>query len=297
MALLNLIALPSTMHRRRVLQFIFGLAALRPASRIDAASPPVRIGLTPVFLDDQLDFLRQFRAWFEHRLGGPVSFVQRGSYSEINDLLRSGKLDFAWICGYPYVHYRRDMRLLAVPVYRGKPYYQSYVIVPAEDQRTTSFADLKGKVYAYSDPDSNSGYLYPQYSLLRAGENPATFFSRTFFTWAHRKVVEAVGVGLAQGGSVDGYVFDTLALVHPQLTGATRVAHRSPLFGHTPFVARRDIPESDFRTMQNLLVTMRSDAEGAGLLRALNLDGFTPGDDSLFEGIAEMARFVAGIRR
>lgn len=285
------------MHRRRLLQLISCAAVLPWVGRARAESPAIRVGLTPVFLDDQLDFLKQLRAYFERRLGWPVSFVQRGSYREINDLLRGGKLDFAWICGYPYVRFQRDMRLLAVPVYHGKPLYQSYLIVPKEDRRTQSFADLRGKVYAYSDPDSNSGYLYPQYSLLRAGENPATFFSRTFFTWAHRKVVEAVGVGLAQGGSVDGYVWDTLALVHPELTETTRIAHRSPLFGHTPFVARRDIAERDFRTMQDILVSMRNDQEGAALLKTLNLDGFVAGDERLFDGIAAMARTLAESRR
>jgi phosphonate transport system substrate-binding protein len=37
-------------------------------------------------------------------------------------------------------------------------------------------------VFAYSDPDSNSGFLYPQYRLIMQGENPVSFFSRTFFT-------------------------------------------------------------------------------------------------------------------
>ena len=295
---LHILRIPlSVMDRRHFLQMISAAAALPFAGSAYAESTTLRIGLTPVFLDDQLDFLKQLRTYFERRLGRPVSFVQRGSYREINELVRGSKLDFAWICGYPYVRYRREMRLLAVPVYHGKPLYQSYLIVPKNDQRTQSFADLRGKVYAYSDPDSNSGFLYPQYSLLRAGENPATFFSRTFFTWAHRKVVEAVGVGLAQGGSVDGYVYDTLALVHPELTETTRVAHRSPLFGHTPFVARHNIPERDFRSMQDLLISMGNDHEGARLLHSLNLDGFTPGDEHLFDGIAAMARTLAENRR
>jgi len=285
------------MDRRNFLQMLSGVAAMPLVGSTHAESAALRIGLTPVFLDDQLDFLKQLNAYFARQSGRPVSFTQRGSYREINELVRGGKLDFAWICGYPYVRYRREMRLVAVPVYHGKPLYQSYLIVPKNDRSTRTFTDLRGKTYAYSDPDSNSGFLYPQYSLLRAGENPTTFFSRTFFTWAHRKVVEAVGVGLAQGGSVDGYVYDTLALAHPELTETTRVAHRSPLFGHTPFVARHDIPERDFRSMQEILISMRGSQEGAHLLRALNLDGFTPGSSSLYDGIAAMARTLAESRR
>ncbi len=287
------------MHRRRLLQLVL-TAACAVATGAHATTPgrprDIRIGLTPVFLDDQLDFLKQLRAYFERRLGWPVSFVQRGSYREIIELVRVGKIDFAWLCGYPYTRYQQDMKLLAVPLYQGKPLYRSYLIVPASDTRTSTFTDLKGKVFAYSDPDSNSGYLYPQYTLLRAGENPASFFSRTFFTWGHRKVVEAVGVGLAQGGAVDGYVWDTLARVRPELTAATRVAHRSPELGHPPFVARLKIPETEFRMMQKVLLGMRDDAEGAALLRSLNLDGFVAGDGHLFDSIAVMARAVAAGR-
>jgi len=257
----------------------------------------ISIGLTPVFLDDQLDFLKQFRTYFERRLGRPVIFIQRGSYREVIEMVRSGKVAFAWLCGYPYVRFMHEMKLLAVPLYRGKPLYQSYLIVPKDDHVTQSFSDLKGKVFAYSDPDSNSGFLYPQYSLLRSGEDPGTFFSRNFFTWSHRKVVEAVGVGLAHGGAVDGYVWDTLALAHPELTSATRVVHRSPEFGHPPFVARARISGMDFTAMQKMLLEMPNDPEGAALLKALNLDGFVAGDKHLFDRIAAMVRTVAENRR
>jgi phosphonate transport system substrate-binding protein len=218
--------MPAPHNGRR--RFLIQAAALTtlPTLPVRAEPPPVRIGLTPVFLDDQVSFLSQWRAWLEDRLGRSVSFVQRGNYREVVDLLRNGKIDFAWLCGYPYVRYRRELKLVAVPLWRGRPLYQSYLIVPADDNRSRTLADLKGRIFAYSDPDSNSGYLYPRYLLTTRGENPASFFSRTFFTWAHRKVVEVVGAALANGGAVDGYVWEALAASHPQLTAATRIIER-----------------------------------------------------------------------
>lgn len=288
------------MDRRRFLQ-LGSAAAVLAAGRRAVAAPggarQISIGLTPVFLDHQLEFLKQLRAYFAERLGGTVRFVQRGSYREIVDLIRGSKLDFAWVCGYPYVRFRREMRLLAVPLYYGNPLYQSYLIAARSDSRTSSLLDLRGKTFAYSDPDSNSGYLVPQYQLLRAGENPSTFFSRSFFTWGHRKIIEAVGVGLAQGGAVDGYVWDTLDWVHPEVTATTRVVSRSPELGFPPFVARSDIPEESFRRMQQVLLAMPQDAQGARLLKSLNLDGFVPGSDALFSGIESMARVVAKARK
>ncbi len=253
---------------------------------------PLRIGLTPVFLDDQVAFLNVWRAYLERRLQRQIVFVQRGSYRGIVDLLKQDQLDFAWLCGYPYVRYRDQLKLLAVPVYRGKPLYRSYLIVPALDTTTRSILDLRGKVFAYSDPDSNSGYLFTQYSLRRLNEAPANFFGKSFFTWAHRKVVDAVAVGLAQGGAVDGYVWDTLALSHPELTARTRIAERSPEFGFPPFVAGGAVNAAEFAAIQAVLLHMRDDADGAALLKRLNLDGFEAGTPALFDGVAAMLAAV-----
>jgi len=289
------------MHRRRFLLSSCATAGLilakKSAAMPETAQREISIGLTPVFLDHQLEFLKQLRSYLSERLSAPVRFVQRGSYREIVDLIRGSKLDCAWLCGYPYVRFRREMRLLAVPLYYGNPLYQSYLIAASSDKTTTSLLDLRGKTFAYSDPDSNSGYLVPQYQLLRAGENPSTFFSRSFFTWGHRKIIEAVGVGLAQGGAVDGYVWDTLNLLHPELTATTRIVSRSPELGFPPFVARSDIPEPAFRRMQQVLLAMSQDAQGAHLLKTLNLDGFVPGSDALFSDIENMARIVGKARK
>lgn len=266
------------------------LAAL-PMLPAHADAAPLRIGLTPVFLDDQVSFLARWRAWLEKRLLRSVVFVQRGNYREIVDLVRGGKIDFAWVCGYPYVRHRRELKLAAVPLWRGRPLYQAYLIVPS-DARSRSLADLRGKVFAYSDPDSNSGYLYPQYLLTLEGENPSSYFSRSFFTWGHRKVVEAVGVGLADGGSIDGYVWETLAETNPELTRTTRIIDRSEDLGHPPFVARPDIPRKDLELFRAALLGMADDAAGALLLKELRLDGFVVARPSLYDGIAQMANRV-----
>lgn len=285
------VALLEACDRRAFLRGIGALAALMVLPS-HAADIPVRIGLTPVFLDDQMSFLTQWRRWLEVKLGRAVVFVQRGSYREVIDLLRSGKLDFAWVCGYPYVRHRQYLKLVAMPLWRGEPYYQSYLIVPADDSRTTTLAELRGKVFAYSDPDSNSGYLYPRYLLTTQGENPDHFFSRSFFTWAHRKVVEAVGIALADGGAVDGYVWETLAELHPDLTRTTRVIERSAPLGYPPFVARSDIPTVELTRFRTVLLDMADDPEGMDLLHRLRLDGFIPGEPELFDEIARMAARV-----
>lgn len=277
--------------RLLLLLLVLTYASILHAEKLPAESP-IRIGLTPVFLDDKTTFINDWRDYIERHLKRPAVFIQRGSYREIVDMLRDGKLDFAWLCGYPYVRNKKYFRLVAVPLYLGEPLYQSYLIVPSSDRQTRSLADLRLKVFAFSDPDSNSGHLYTEYLLAKQDESPSSFFSRTFFTWSHRKVVEAVASGLAQGGSIDGYVWDTLALSHPELTSQTRIVNKSPKFGHPPIVAGPTATKPEIAAMQRVLLRMAHDTEGLRLLRILNLDGFVYGNDHLFDSIEVMSRFV-----
>lgn len=255
-----------------------------------------RIGLTAVILTDQTSFLKEWEVFLSKQLKHPVQFVQRQTYQEVTDLLLSGDLDAAWTCGYPYVRHRDRLKLLGVPLFNGKPLYRAYLIVPATDTETRGIIDLKQKVFAFSDPDSNSGFLYPQVSLINAGIEPDRYFSKYFFTWSHRDVVKAVADGVAQGGSVDGYVWETLSRHEPALTAGTRVVMKSPQFGFPPLVVRRDARPQDYQALRKALLDMSSLAEGVRLLHQLNLDGFTEGDDALFDGVAESVRILDGLQ-
>ena len=266
---------------------LFVALAAAPAAGREHA---LRIGITPVFLDNRAAFVQSWRTYLERRLSRPVKFVQRRTYREVTKLILDGKLDAAWICGFPFVKHEAQLKLLAVPVYRGEPLYQSYLIVPVNDDRTRDMLDLEGKVFAYSDPDSNSGYLVPQVRLLEAGRDPQRFFSRSFFSWAHRDVVRAVAEGVANAGAVDGYVWDTLKLHRPDLVDRTRVVQKSEKFGFPPFVARPSLAAEDFAALQRVMLDMAKNPKGRALLGDLNLDGFAPGHPDLFDGIRRAAR-------
>ena len=276
-------------NRRRLLCGAAASLALH-AAPARSEQEVLRFGTTPVFLDDRLSLLSTWKPYLETRLGRPVQFVQRGSYREILDLLLNGNVDVAWVCGYPYVVYEQQLVLVAMPTYQGAPLYQSYLIVPERDRATRHITDLPGRVYAFSDPLSNSGHLVPRYQLIEAGKQPTQFFRRYFFTFAHRKVVEAVQVGLADGGSVDGYVWDTLAKQQPAATAGVRVAWKSARFGFPPVVARASLAAEDREAVTLTLLHMQESDAGVQVLRGLNIDGFERGSPSVFDGIRQMVR-------
>ena len=288
---------PVDISRRQFCAAALGFAAGFPCVARGASDAPIRIGTTSVILDNQVGFLHEWRDYLQPRLGRSVTFLQRGRYSEITSLLLGDELDFAWVCGYPYVRNRAAWELVALPNYGGKPLYRSYLIVPATDKSAQGFDALAGKVFAYSDPDSNSGFLVPQFEMLRTGIYPPTHFRKTFFTYAHHKVVAAVADGVAQGGAVDGYVWETLALRTPELTRRTRVAHVSDEYGFPPMVARRSLDRATYAVFRDTLLAMPGDARGRQLLQQLNLDGFLPPDDAQFAGIARVLDFVASRER
>ncbi len=278
--------------RRR--QFI-GLFALliSPLLRAAGNASSLRIGLTPTLLHERHTLLAEWKTYLETRLGMPVSFVLRDSYRDTMDLIKQQRLDVAWLSDYPYVLMQPWVRLLATPLKDGRPYYRSYLIVPARDTRSLAITDLAGKVFAYADPYSHTGYLFPRHTLAALGKSPKTFFGRTFFTWSHRKAIEAVAQHLADGAAVESYIWDGLAREEPQLTGATRIVSRSQEFGFPPLVARKNLPQKTFRKLRRVLTEMGQDAQGRQILAKLHLDGFIAGDPDLYIEVERMAQAAA----
>lgn len=263
---------------------VLGLAAAtaRPAA---AAVSVLRFGLTPVFLSSDLDLLANLQTYLEATTGYPVELVTRRTYQEITTLLVSGELDAAWICGYPYVAFRDRLSLVAVPVWRGRPLYQSYLL-SAAGRGVRSLADLEGDVHAFSDPDSNSGFLVTAAELAEMDERPETFFERTLFTYSHRNVVRAVASGLAASGSVDGYVYEVLKEVSPDLIAPTEIVRASDWKPFPPIACPRAYEASaKTEALRVALMRMTDTGDGRAVLDLLRLDGFAPGQPGFFEPI------------
>lgn len=280
------------LNRRTILGA--ALAAPLLAARHARAAAPFRFGLTPVLLDSDIALLGQLQTYLEEALGAPVDLVKRRTYQEITALLLSGELEAAWICGFPFVQHWDRLSLVVVPLYHNQPLYQSYLIVP-QDRAATDWRDLRGDVHAFSDPDSNSGHLVTWALLAENGETPQGFFRETIYTYGHRNVVRAVAAGLAQSGSVDGYVWDVISNRDPELANRTRVLRRSELLGFPPVACLASTHGSPrIKAFATALQQVGAAESGRKLLEMLELDGFSVEDRSLFDGIAAKYALVKG---
>jgi phosphonate transport system substrate-binding protein len=282
------------MTRRVAAQSILGCAisacALGPAA--GSQDEAFKFGLTPVFLSNDLELLGHLRSYLALRLGEPVELVSRRTYQEITALLVSGQIQSAWICGYPYVQYKADLNLVATPVWHGKPLYRSYLIAAA-GRDVNVWSGLRGDVHAFSDPDSNSGFLVTRALLAENKLLPHAFFSRTFFTYGHRNVVRAVASGLAQSGSVDGYVYEVMRETEPDLIKQTRIVRPSEWLGFPPVASPKSLSgDRRIKALQEALVSMEADPEGRKVLDLLRLDGFLATEPSLFDTIAAKVDLV-----
>ncbi len=273
---------------------------LARASSVEPAREkvPLRIAVAAMISPEEtIDVYQELMDYIEAKLGRPVEMKQRRTYQEVNDMLGAGKLDAAILCSGPYVYAKRQygVELLAVPVINGSPTYRSYIIVP-QSSTAASLEELYRKRFAFTDPLSTSGYLYPVYVVMSRGRRPATFFAKTLFTYSHDNSIEAVAEGVVDGAAVDSLIYDYLRISSPALVARTRIIHRSPPFGAQPVGIPRDLDPLTKRALRDLFLGLDQDPASQRILKKLGVDRFILGDDSLYDGIRKMLQLVEGAK-
>jgi phosphonate transport system substrate-binding protein len=229
--------------------------------------------------------------YIEKKFGVKVTLVDKGSYAEINQWLKSGEIEAAFVCGGPYVdgHDEFGLELIAMPQVNGAAAYYSYIIVH-KDSPAKGIEDLRGKVFAFTDPQSNSGKLAPTYLLSSINETPETFFSKDVYTNNHDTSIRAVADKIVDGAAVDSLVWDYMDKTEPQVTSRTKIIWKSESYGSPPFAVRRDIPEESKQKLRDIFLGIHQDAEGQEILKNMMIDKFVAGDDSAYDTIRNMKK-------
>ena len=239
-------------------------------------------------------YYRQLLDYIGVKLGREVQFIQRKTYGEINELLGIGQIDLAFICSGPYTAGKKlyDFELIATPQVQKNHFYQSYLIVNKASQ-FNRIEDLKGRVFAFTDPDSNTGKLVPTYWLFEMGEQPETYFSKTIYTYSHDNSILAVAKALVDGAAIDGLIWEYYHQKNPVFTSRTRIVRKSEHYGIPPIVASKHLSSELKDRIRQLFFFMHDDPKGQKILAELMIDRFIAPRDEWYDSIRQMELKIA----
>jgi phosphonate transport system substrate-binding protein len=264
---------------------------LRPTNKLKiAVGAIISPAKSLVFYEDIFDYIGE-------KIGREVEMVQRKTYAEVNFLMERGRIHAAFVCSRPYVAGHRDfgMELLCVPQCFGKTEYHSYYIVH-KDSPVSKLEDLRGKVFAFSDPLSNSGMLIPSYDLAKRGETPDSFFRNHVFTYSHDNSIRSVAERFVDGAAVDSLIWEYLSAREPEWPAQTKVIHKSAPCAMPPVVVSPGIDEELKGRLRSAFLNMHREATGREILEKVLIERFTTIEDSAYDSIRQMDAFMTQFR-
>jgi len=221
------------------------------------------------------------------------------------DQFTRGEFDAGFICGLPYVQLARlapaPVELLAAPVirgdrYAGRPIYFSDVVVH-RDSPVRTFADLRGRSWAYNDPDSHSGYNVSRHHLVKMGETRG-FFGRVVEAGFHQKAMRMVAAGEVDAAAIDSQVLAIELRDVPAPAAKLRVIAALGPSTIQPVVAARHLSRDVKDALRNVLLRIGDDPEGRAELARGFVERFVPVTDRDYDDIrmmlvaAERAEFL-----
>jgi len=265
-----------------------------PAEPGRTGREPLRVAIAAVISPKEtLVHYQELLDYLARKLDRPIQLLQRSTYAEVNELLRAGNVDLAFICTWAYVDGQTQfgMELVAAPQANGEAVYYSYLIVPTAGKAQT-LQDLQGGTFAFTDPLSTTGRLVPVYWLWQNGFKPETFFKQTMFTYSHDRAVMAVAEGLVDGAAVDHLVFEAMVKRDPSLAQRVRVIRKSEPIGTPPVAVGPDLDPVLRGTIRELLLQLHEVPEGQRILEHLQIERWVVPPDRAYDPIRGMLRAI-----
>lgn len=182
---------------------------------------PLRVGLIPnIAPEEQRAKYAPFEAYLEKKLGVPVELFVATNYAGVVQAFVSDKLDMAYFGGLTYAQAEQQTAVepIVTEIDRetGTTEYYS-LIIARKGGPVGKLADLAGKSFAFGDPSSTSGSLYPRIMLAEAGfkNDPAKLdemppLAKVLFSGGHDATAEAVVSGKVDAGGIEGRVLARL---------------------------------------------------------------------------------------
>ncbi|WP_425541741.1 phosphonate ABC transporter substrate-binding protein [Alcaligenes faecalis] len=264
---------------------VFGTAA-------QAAQDTLTIGLIPAE-DSQamIESSKQVIEQLERESGMRVEPFVATDYNGIIEALRAKKLDVAYLGPFSYVlaNSVADVEAFAVAVTKktGKSAYKSLIVVRA-DSGIENVEQLKDRTFAFVDPSSASGHLFPKAGLENDGYKPEVLFSRVVFSGSHDASLLAVANKKVDAAAVADRIY-TSAIAKGQLAeGDLKVVWSSSDIPESPMVWRKDLDPSVKEKVAKALANIKNVPWGdQGML-----NGFQPTTDAAYNVVRDTAKVL-----
>jgi phosphonate transport system substrate-binding protein len=262
---------------------------------------------------DRLASNECFRAYTEELLGVPTRLFTAADYNGVIQGLIGGTLDMAWLGASAYAAvYVEDPEAVEPVLVKtnldGSFTYHSIGFARA-DSGITSLDDMKGKRFAFADPNSTSGYLIPLVELPQAGYSmePGEFFADVVFSGGHEQSIVGVangdfdaavtwadGLGEWEDGYNSGALRRATDAGLVDMNDLVEIWKSTPI-PEGPIVLRKALPAEVKAKMTELTAGLHAkDQECAYGVAAGETAGFTPIGHEAYETIIAIRRQQIG---
>lgn len=172
--------------------------------------------------------------------------------------------------------------------------YNSQILVSTASG-ITDLAGLKGKKFAFTDPISASGYLFP--SLLvktKTGLEPKAFFSSTIFAGGHDKAALAVYSGQVDGASTFNDVRTNAGMPADIMTKTKVIDAAGPIPNDAVAVAKNFPADLRKQVIKALMDYCASDAGKVQCKSLFSWDGLQEVNSAFYDPVRQAAK-IAGL--
>jgi phosphonate transport system substrate-binding protein len=251
----------------------------------------LNFGLVPgedprVMINDNQALLDHLRS----TLGMEVKPFVATDYNGVIEALRAKKLDVALLGPFSYVLAASVAQVEVFATLETDKQGAAYrsVIIARKDHNIRTLKDLAGKTFAFVDPSSTSGHLFPKAGMIKAGIDPDTYFSRAIFSGGHDASALAV-----QNGKVDAAAIADAMLDIGYSRGMLKqdeiaVIWTSDPIPGVPVVYRRDLPADLKAKIRASFAQIRNMPWGP----KTTIKRWVPADDSAYEVVRETAKVL-----
>ncbi|TDJ60422.1 MAG: phosphate/phosphite/phosphonate ABC transporter substrate-binding protein, partial [Nitrospina sp.] len=209
------------------------------------------------------------------------------------EAMGAGKVDIGWLATFAYVlaQQKYDVELLLIVVRFGSPFYRGQIITRA-DSGIHKLSDLKGKKFAFVDPVSTSGHLYPKMLLLSNGLNPDRLFAQSLFAGSHNAVILSVLRGEVDAGATYDDARAAVAKSYPEVFTKLRVIAYTQDIPNDTVSARKGLDPAIRQKIKTGLMRLAKTPQGAKVLKRLYGISGLMDFDAFFDPVREAGRLL-----